>query len=167
MSRPKRLVLDTSVVIYLLSPEPRAGQEEVWRGAQELRRINEDEWRLCLPTPALGEVLAGVPLKKQDKTAEILSRMFEILDYDKESALIAGRIALAGIRGRKKVGKQAVKIDIEIIACAARWRASGLCALDGDHHRIVELGKLELLVGGPSKFTPPQQPLFQEQEEEE
>jgi predicted nucleic acid-binding protein len=114
MSKPKRLVVDTSVAIYLVTFEPPKGQEDEWRAARDLSRIDPDEWVLCLPAPALGEVLAGVPLKRQDDTAEILCRMFEVLDYDKDAALVAGRIALTGIRGRSKTSKQAVKIDVEM-----------------------------------------------------
>lgn len=111
--------------------------------------------------------MAGVPQKRQEEAAAILCRMFEVLDYDKDAALVAGRIALAAIRGRAKSNKQAVKIDVEIVACAKRWGAVGLCATDGDHARIVEAGCLSLEVGGPLKFTPPQQPLFQDASSEE
>lgn len=167
MAGPKRLVLDTSVVVYLLTPGPPRGQEGPWREAQDLLRIDKDQWELCLPAPALGEVLAGIPLARQDASEEIMSRIFLVLDYDRESAKVAGRIGLAALRGRKDSGKQAVKIDVEIIACAVRWGAVGICALDGDYKRILAAGKLDLEVGPPSRFTPPQQPLFRAEGGEE
>ena len=165
MSGPQRLVVDTSVATYLLVSEPPPGQEAKWEEALELSLINTDEWRLCLATPALGEVLAGVPKSKRKQAAEILCRMFEILDLDKDAAIVVGDIALEGIRDRKKANRQAVKIDVEIIACAVRWDAGGVCFFDGDHERIINRVGLDLQAGSPTSFTPPQQPLFNGREE--
>ena len=162
MPRPKRLVVDTSIAMYLLLSEPPKGQAEKWERARELARVDADDWTMCLATPALGEVLAGVPKGKRAEAAEILCRMFEILDLDKDAALVVGDIALEGIRGRKNTTRQAVKVDIEIIACAVRWNAGGICFMDGDHDRIAKRAKLDIVTGGPEAFTPPQRPLFQD-----
>ncbi|MFH1465053.1 MAG: hypothetical protein ABIO70_11770 [Pseudomonadota bacterium] len=162
MPASQRLVVDTSVAVYLLLADPPRGQEERWEQARDLRRIEANRWSLCLAAPALGEVLAGVPKAKREQAADILCRMFEILDLDKDAALVVGDIALEGIRGRGATSRQAVKVDIEIVACAVRWKAGGVCFFDGDHDRIVKRAGLALVTGGPATFTPTQQPLFKD-----
>ncbi|MED5370790.1 MAG: hypothetical protein VX899_07240 [Myxococcota bacterium] len=154
----KRLVVDTSVVLHLLLPEPREGQEEGWSEARELLKISDEDWVLAIATPAAGEVLAGVPARSREDVAEFIEQNFEILDLNWDAAKEVGKIATKGLRGRRGE-KQRVKVDIEIVGCAVAWGAAGLCALDGDHDRIVERNGLDLLVGPPSAFSPKQEEL--------
>jgi hypothetical protein len=66
--------------------------------------------------------------------------MFKILELDTFAAKEVGDLAGKGVRERSPhVGRQRVKVDVEIVACAIRWGAKGLCALDGDHAGILDL----------------------------
>jgi len=156
------LVIDTSVAIYLLTPEPKQGQERRWQTAQQLLRVPKEDWILAMPTPVVGEILAGFPSEKQARAAQILAETFEILTLDFRAAEVVGRLAVASIRHRKKsASRQAVKIDVEIVACAVRWGAGGVCFLDGDHDRIATRASAELLTGPPTTFLPQQQDIFE------
>lgn len=106
--------------------------------------------------------MAGVDAKVRRQAADILAKMFEILDLDKDAAVVVGDIALAGIRGRRGT-RQQVKVDVEIVACAIRWNAEGICFLDGDHDGIVARSGIGLRTGRPSDFAPPQRKLFEEE----
>ena len=115
-----------------------------------------------MPTPALGEVLAGVPAEKPAPAMLRLQRRFQMLVLDVDSARVVADLASKGVRGRApELSRQRVKVDVEIVACALRWGARGLCVLDGDHAGILARNKVtSLRCGTPSVFTPSQQPLL-------
>lgn len=162
MEQPDLLVVDSSVALHLLLPRPYPGQEPQWKAAQELRNVDPGEWSLALPTPALGEVLAGVPREKRVPALHALQRMFQMLVLDVDCAVRVAELASKGVRGRDPgVSRQRVKVDVEIISCALRWGAKGLCVLDGDHEGVLKRNKISgLRCGPPVVFTPPQQSLL-------
>jgi hypothetical protein len=159
LSKPNLLVVDSSVALHLLLARPHSGQEEGWKAAQELRRVDDAVWTLALAAPALGEVLTGVPKPKRSKALTALQKMFQMLALDVECAMYVADLASKGVRGRNPaVSRQRVKVDVEIVACALRWGAKGLCVLDGDHHGILTRNRITtMLCGAPITFTPPQQ----------
>jgi len=123
--------------------------------------LPEQEWKLAMPTPVVGEILSGFPFGNQKRAAEVISQTFKILNLDFEAAEVVGKLALSALKNRgKNTPRQAVKVDVEIVACAIRWNAGGLCFLDGDHQRIVEKSGQDLEVGAPSKFLPKQQKML-------
>lgn len=156
----KRLVLDTSVALYLLQTTAPVDQEERWRQAQRLVSLPEREWTLCLPTPALAEVLAGVSADRRDAALDLLSKMFEIVVFDRDAAVVAADLVNPALRGPRTASKQQIKVDVEILACAIRWKADGICAYDGDHEAILARAHGRLKAGPPERFLPAQEEMF-------
>jgi predicted nucleic acid-binding protein len=133
----------------------------MWQESHDLlSRLGEAElegWELALPTSALAEVLAGLPLKIQSPAYEELQKIFHLLVFDAEAARIAGRVARSSV-GQRSTGlaRQRVKVDVEIVATAARHECAGLCFFDGDHDKISRRLGGRMRVGPPASFLPKQ-----------
>jgi len=119
------LVVDTSVAAHLLRATPLAGQEHPFHGARVLGTLERQGWVLAMATPAYAEVLAGIPQAGQTAARRLLQQRFQILNFDTEAAERAALIAARGIKGPRRGTRQSLKVDAEILGCAARWGAAG------------------------------------------
>lgn len=152
----RRIALDASVAGYFVVKAPKAGQETL--SAQARALLDAPGLELLLPTPALAEVLAQLPEEERDNALFMLEQIenLHIVSFAAQAARIAARVRATGTPTRSH---QFVKFDIQIAACAVRWNATGLCALDGDHVTIVAGLGSAMEVGPPSRFLV-QQPLI-------
>lgn len=83
----KLLALDSSVVLHWLVNKAPKGQEARWDEAQELfKRASElEQWEFALPTNALAEVLAGVPMNMQAGVGDLLKGWCILLNFDAQA----------------------------------------------------------------------------------
>lgn len=150
------LALDTDVLTYLTTTSPKEGQEGKWQESRRLLAI--DDWEICIPAPALGEVLAWIPQEKREETGRRLQSMFRVLTFDGEAAQEMGRLTGPALRWpRDDRPRQGVKFDIQIVACAIRHRATAICVYDGHHSSLADRLSLAIRVGPPSAFLLGQQ----------
>lgn len=154
----KLIALDTSVAIDMISPHPIRGQEQRWHDARALA-ARSDEFEFAISTPAVGEVIAFLPSVRQVQVGEDLESLFRrILVYDFQAALLVGRWHNRSLEKRKQRpladqgGRQCLKVDLEILACAVRYKAHGICFVDGDHADLVTEFALPIEAGPPMQF---------------
>lgn len=138
------LALDSSVAIHLLNEQPTAGQERAWADAQDMLELT-DVYDMCLPSAVLAEVLGAVHSDNQRAASKRLTNIFKIQHYDREAAEIAAThcavmLERSGVRGlgalaaRFATTRQRLKVDLIILATAARWD-SKLVVADGDFQK--------------------------------
>lgn len=164
MAKKPLLALDTSVAVHFVLPAPATGQEAEHAAAMRVITELSSQFDFALPAPALGEVLAFMPADKRQVTMDKLTKAFTILALDAEAAVYVGDIARQSLKARS-AAKQAVKVDIEVVACCLRWGAAGVCSADADFVKIVGVAsaagraKPAFMVGPPDRFLPKQEPM--------
>ncbi len=91
-----------------------------------LRSVNE---RIIVPTPVMIEYLSGFPAEEQAAQIAILESQFRLPGLDAPAAAIAGMLnaqksVIQKVRRESDESRQALKIDVEIIAIAIAQKAS-------------------------------------------
>lgn len=92
-----------------------------------------------------------------DAAREAAMQAFDVVPFDARAAVLAGRLWNRAHPERRRAGapKPCLKVDCEIIACAARWGADGLVVRDEPMLRLAALGRdlfPSLDVGTPPTF---------------
>lgn len=153
------LVLDTDVLLHLVTTTPKRGQEKEWNESRKI--LGLQDWEICIPSLALGEVLVWIPREKRIEASKRIQEMFRVLDFDAEAGQFMGSMVGAALKWpRDNRPRQGVKFDVAIVACAVRHGAAGICVYDGHHKAIATEHRLPLQVGPPIDFLPPQQVMF-------
>lgn len=166
-----RVVLDTSVVIYAIPIVAPAGQEHEATEARELLNLAEAEpegsrrparpstsaFTFALAMPTLAELLVRVSAPKRAEVADVLASMFEVIEFDRQAAIVAAGLLAHRPKGPRKV----VIFDVQIVACALRTQADGFCTFDPVQANTARRAAPTLLVGPPAVFlTGRSPPLF-------
>lgn len=83
-----RLVLDNSVLGFLLFNKPKVGQESLAAGA---RQLVEEGYELLVPAPALAEALAWLPEANRLGALKALQAVpgLKIVPFDLAAAVVA------------------------------------------------------------------------------
>jgi hypothetical protein len=153
------LAVDTSVAAYWVSTKAKEGQERAWAEARDL--YGSASYRFAIPAPVVAEVLAKLTeAEGRAAVGSIFSpTRCDVLQADTE----AGRIAALLWEGRAGdqligIGRQCMKMDHLIVACAARWGIPAFCSAETSGCRafvracrLAELTK-EVETGGAAEF---------------
>ena len=131
---------------------PRAEEAEHYLHLGAL--LAHEGLQLLIPTPTLGEILAVVPAGGRAAALAAIEEMesVRIVSYDALAAVAAADLFAKPKGGSRSRPWQHVKIDLQVVACAVRYDAGGICALDGDHAGIARRSPHPLIVGAPARF---------------
>lgn len=147
----KRLLLDTSVLIFALQQAPTNDDptaDQRWRDVQQL--LGEaSTFKFLIATPTVAEVLALVRSADRSNAVKELSAAYLLVAFDLKAAEIAGSMW----RFRPPTGgRQVIKVDIQIGACAVRAKAYGFCTYDKEQAERVRHLAPTMAVGPPGDF---------------
>lgn len=144
------LALDTSILGFFLVSSPKAGQEAL---AAASRGLVGGERQLLIPTPALAEALSWVPAERREAAERALVSLpgVAVVSFDQRAAMTAAGLGSVKLKDRSH---QKIKVDLQILACALRYGAEGLCTADDDHARVAKTAQVALKVGPPTLFVP-------------
>lgn len=146
---PRTCFIDTTVILGWL------GQKTLEKKAASCRRfvesMIEERRKVYVAAPSWAEVLRGAP------DTPLLSPHVEVRPFDRRAAELLGReIPFTVQRATAKehaVSLKYIKYDAMIVACAKRWDADVMIALDSDHFKLAKHVKLE--VRQPSYYEDP------------
>lgn len=152
---PMKCLVDTGVLIRALG-QFADGNAQVCR--QFFDAMIEHRRRMLVAAPTLGEMLRGNPAPLPR------TRSVVVVAFDSEAAQILGlempvRI-LTARADRDGLPRTYMKYDAMIVACAKRWEAECIVALDSDH--VLMAASIGMNVRHPRDFLERQTvlPLF-------
>lgn len=137
-----RVVVDASVLVYLIYPNAPAPKSAAGTGPVEhcrerieglLEDLDAEGIEVLVPTPVLSELLIRSPGKEQEVVA-ILSgnRTVVIADFDQRAAIENAMLRRTAEKRRPfKQAKKEVSFDLQILAIAKSRGASILLTDDG------------------------------------
>lgn len=147
-----KIVLDSSVAGFLLQRHPAASEADIHAQVQAL--LDDESAYLIVPTPTLMEILAIVKPEERAAAIDALESLprLTVRGFDALAALAAANLLTKATKLQRAAGWQAMKVDAQVVACAVRYGADAVCALDGDHVRLAERAPREIIVGRPERF---------------
>jgi len=117
--------IDSNIFIWGIKRKADPGQENMIDRALHLFKLMDDnKYRIMLPTVVLAEILAPEPLEKHPVIMESIGKNFIIADFNMKSASRYGQLFTNKIEELKKIAKeidvdnQKMKVDHLIVASA-------------------------------------------------
>lgn len=136
---PSKYLVDTGVLIRALgqfSDEDAEVCQKFFDAMIEHRR------RMLVAAPTLAEMLRGKPAPLPR------TRSVVVVAFDSEAAQILGlEMPVSVLKAQAKsdgLTHTYMKFDAMIVACAKRWEAECIVALDGDHVRMASSVDMEV-----------------------
>ena len=112
--------------------------------------------QILLAAPVLAELIRGGPDREIPRTPHVAP-----VSFDLHAARICGKEMPPNILRRFANGPYRLtylKYDAMIVACAKRWEAECIVAIDTDHHKLAS--HVNIPVHHPREFRRAQMPLF-------
>jgi predicted nucleic acid-binding protein len=157
-----KLALDSGVIMRALSVgegRPAASHPADDRPAQVATLLKSGEHTFIVPAIALAEAIAALEPRHRRAAIALFKNSMEVVAFDTKAAIAVGDLWKSVWSPREGRDRVALKADIDIIACAARWEAEGFCTFDDDARVSAEESGQFRKVGTPLQFSPQQQAL--------
>ena len=135
---------DTHVLIWGIKHEAHASQQAMIERANALiQQCADRKDSVLIPAVVVGEALCSAPPETQERMFQTFSEHFLIVPYDARAALVNARIwqeqaALRQELREQQVWRQAIKVDIQIVAIAVANRCNVLYTEDGPLYEIAK-----------------------------
>lgn len=126
------VLIDTCVVIHLLSPEP-SGKDEArtWQNVRDsIVRLEKNGARILLPAVVLAELASSPHGQGIVEAAQSVLPAFEVVAFDAEAATITGDFMRSRWANRSG-SRPCLKFDSMIAATAIRRKATQLLTTNG------------------------------------
>lgn len=149
---PQRALLDTGVVIRALGDRPGDTSSQACEAFWSA--MLENDRQIVIASPTIAEMIRqdggkrGIPRRRGVEVVAFDDRAAELLGLALPFAVLQATIKATGLP------KDYIKYDALIAACAKRYRATHIIALDGDYTGLA--AKLALLCKKPEDFAKPQ-----------
>lgn len=134
---------DTGPLIWFVKRVAAAGQAQMIHEAREfVIRAEQHADRIFVPATALHEFMVQGDLARRAAWLAAIEEGFEIAAFDAAAANLAGELEAGFYGGRPDVVRN-LRMDIQIVATALRWKADAVVSYDADIRAIAE-GKIPI-----------------------
>ena len=138
------ICFDTNMMIWGVRGMASPGQEEmVVRAKRYLEFLEKSKHRVIIPAPVFAEYLVFYSDAEREQQGTEFERHFRVMPYDYHAAKVAARIShdrprLEAIQDEFGKSRQAISVDVQVIAIAAANKADVLIAHDGSMRKLAE-----------------------------
>lgn len=132
------ICLDSMVCVWAIKKQANEGQKENLDKAKYLLEIIDgNKWQVIIPTVVIAEILMVEPVENYQPILDIINKNFIIADFDTRAATKYSQILndkfveSKAIAKDNNIGREKMKIDHLILACALVNGATSLYSHDG------------------------------------
>ncbi|MCH8044425.1 MAG: PIN domain-containing protein [Planctomycetes bacterium] len=134
--------IDVHILIWGLRNQLPPDPERASLPARCAKLIEKLPSPILLPSVALGEYLIGCDPDTRDQELDEIARNYFVAPFDDKAAAIAAEIwdnkVVDRVKREAKIGKQAVKADIQILATAIAQGATSLYVEDRHYNNFLQ-----------------------------
>lgn len=138
------ICFDTNMMIWGVRGMASPGQEEmVVRAKRYLEFLEKNKHRIIIPAPVLAEYLVFSGDAEREQQGTEFERQFRVMPYDYRAAKIAARIGrdrprIEAIQEGFGKARQAISVDVQVVAIASANKADLLIAHEGSMRKLAE-----------------------------